>query len=143
MEKERNEDDVASPALATSSTLPATKEPEETTKSSPFLNQFNHSKPSTTRYLYPIERYGRLGPGTDATPPNDPAHSIPVADDFVFDKLRPPAPSPLFTGRTKELGYMHTFFHQNHEGELILRGVPGSGKTQLALKFAETTTLHR
>ncbi|KAF8599964.1 hypothetical protein BDV93DRAFT_608906 [Ceratobasidium sp. AG-I] len=57
--------------------------------------------------------------------------------DTLRDTLRPPAPSPLFTGRTKELEFLDSFFWGKTERELALIGVSGSGKTQLALRFVQ------
>ena len=63
----------------------------------------------------------------------------PVVDQSLLDSLRPPAPSPLFTGRTQDLAFLELFFCQETEQQLALVGESGSGKTQVALMFAEIT----
>ncbi|KAF8597383.1 hypothetical protein BDV93DRAFT_562341 [Ceratobasidium sp. AG-I] len=62
---------------------------------------------------------------------------VPIADQSLLNTLRPPAPSPQFTGRTEELDLITKFFYERLEGDFVLTGAPGSGKTQLALKCAE------
>ncbi|KAF8607249.1 hypothetical protein BDV93DRAFT_542232 [Ceratobasidium sp. AG-I] len=109
--------EAAMPTLAASSTLPASRESKAVDRGSP------------------IPDY--------ATTPNAPAHNTMVPENPIFNKLSLPALSPLFTGRANELEYLNEFFHQNNDGELILLGGAGSGKTQLALKFAQMTTLYR
>ncbi|KAF8599977.1 TPR-like protein [Ceratobasidium sp. AG-I] len=111
-----DDDKTASPTSTFVSDLPLYKESKPTAEDSPFSEQFNR--------------------------PEIPASSVPAVDE-LFDMLRPPIPSPVFTGRVEELEHIDTFFRQNpHGSELTLRGVSGSGKTQLALKFAQVTTFY-
>lgn len=67
-----------------------------------------------------------------------------IASAIAFDpnSLHPPPPSPLFTGRALELSYIDIFYDR-FEGELVVRGVPGSGKTQLALQYAQLRKPYR
>lgn len=65
-----------------------------------------------------------------------------AVDQELLSALRPPVPSTLFTGRTRELNLLDEFFRKEPGGELLLLGSSGSGKTQLALRFAQVTTIH-
>lgn len=62
-----------------------------------------------------------------------------VADQSFLDTLRPPVPPPLFIGRAEELEHLDRFFRKDPARELVLLGDPSTGKTQLALRFAQVT----
>ncbi|KAF8600009.1 hypothetical protein BDV93DRAFT_525698 [Ceratobasidium sp. AG-I] len=72
-----------------------------------------------------------------------PEPEVALPDHHLFDDLYPPAPSALFTGRTKELEFLESFLCQKPGGELAVHGIPGCGKTQLALKFARMASIKR
>ena len=130
-------------ASAVFSALPASREPKAMAGDSPAPEPLSSSKLPSSRYVDRIPQRDISCSVFRAIKLTTFTHSIPAVDE-LFDMLRPPAPCSLFTGRAKELEYIDTFFRQNsHDGEFTLRGVTGSGKTQLALKFAQVTTLHR
>ncbi|KAF8600006.1 hypothetical protein BDV93DRAFT_608934 [Ceratobasidium sp. AG-I] len=84
---------------------------------------------------------------TECTP--NPAPTAPdenetkVAPQDLLSILRPPQPSDLFTGRAKELEYLSSYFDTASEVQLAVQGVPGCGKTQLALQLAQVAALNR
>ena len=65
-----------------------------------------------------------------------------VADRSVFERLQPPAPSPLFTGRTKELDFVENLLLTKPEHEAVLIGGSESGKTQFALRLAQLMAVY-
>lgn len=95
--------------------------------------------PGPVELIPALDVVGEDNPGHGSS--DEPGSSM--GGPSLLDKFHPPPPSPLFAGRTKDLNYMHAFFTMDPEGTLLLCGVPGSGKTQLALKFAQETSTHR
>lgn len=134
------------PAGAAVPAMPAPGEDDGTTNKS-----IVHSDPPR-RVEHPVlesltqtQPHDQPGLAITAAAPDVLADGIPkstVIASSLLETFRPPKPSPLFTGRVKELEYMNNFFRENAEGELIMRGVARSGKTQLALKFAQMIALH-
>ena len=127
-------------AEITFSTMPAPTEHGAMALGSSFLDR---PQPSASRHPASTQGYGRFRPVFHAVASNDLTYSASVFNDPLFDEVSPPAPSPKFRGHTKELEYMDTFFRQRSNNELILRGITRSDNTQLALKFAQVTTIYR
>jgi len=85
----------------------------------------NHRPPRARETMVPTSRAGRSMP----SPPGSDA-------DVSWPVLSLPDRNPTFTGRRAALGRIRTTFEQHTNATVVLHGVNGAGKTQLAAEYA-------